>query len=90
LATESMTTIELRVKPRAKQNKIAVVNAGHLDVWITSPPIDGRANEHVVELLSDELKIPKRMIQIIKGESGKNKVVRIEGLTKEEIIRRVS
>jgi uncharacterized protein (TIGR00251 family) len=85
-----MTTIELRVKPRAKQDRIAVVDADHLDVWVSAPPIDGRANHQVIEVLSEALDIPKRSIEIIRGQSGKNKVVRVEGLTKEEIIKRVS
>jgi uncharacterized protein len=84
-----MATVELRVKPRAKRDKIEAVDADHLDVWVTSPPIEGKANEHVVKLLSKTLGVPKSSIAIIKGESGKNKVVNIQGLTKEEISGRV-
>jgi uncharacterized protein len=85
-----MATVELRVKPKAKRDKIEVVDIDHLDIWVTSPPVEGRANEHVVKLLSKKLGAPKSSIEIIKGESGKNKVVNISGLTKEEIHSRLS
>jgi uncharacterized protein len=85
-----MATVELRVKPRAKRDKVELVDSNHLDVWVTSPPVEGKANEHVVKLLSKTLGVPKSSIEIIKGEGGKNKVVDISGLTKEEINVRVS
>ena len=84
-----MATVELRVKPRAKRDKIEAVDADHLDIWVTSPPVEGKANEHVVKLLSKALGIPKSHMEIIKGESGKNKVVSIPGLTKGEISNRI-
>ena len=84
------TTVELRVKPRAKRDKIVVVDENNFDVWVTSPPVDGKANEQVVKLLSKSLGISRSAIVIIRGESGKNKVVRIDGLTKEEVLRKMN
>jgi uncharacterized protein (TIGR00251 family) len=84
-----MATVELRVKPKAKRDKIEIVDTSHLDIWVTSPPVEGKANEHVVKLLSKALGVPKSSIDIIKGERGKNKVVSVDGLSREEIAMRI-
>jgi uncharacterized protein len=77
--------LEVRLKPRAKGDRIGCGPAGLLDIAVTSPPIDDRANAHLVELLADRLRVPKRAITIIKGGRSRNKVVSVEGLTKEQV-----
>jgi uncharacterized protein len=80
------TTIEIRVKPGAKNDCITLHNDGSFAVAVTSPPIDGRANEHVIKLFSKKLRIPKSSIEIIKGENYKSKVIKIENLNLHEIL----
>ena len=83
--------LEIRLKPRAKNDRISEVSAtGLIDVAVTSPPIDGRANGHMIELLSDHLHVPQRAISVIKGGHCRNKVVAVEGITKEQAIRRIA
>jgi len=81
--------LEVRLKPRAKGDRIGWGHAGLLDIAVTSPPVDDRANAHMAELLADRLKVPKRAIMIVKGGRSRNKVVAVEGLTKEEIMKRL-
>jgi uncharacterized protein len=83
--------LEIRLKPRAKHDRVSEGAAGGLiDVAVTSPPIDGRANGHMIELLSDHLHVPLRAISIIKGGHSRNKVVAVEGLTKEQAIQKIA
>jgi uncharacterized protein len=81
---------EVRLKPRAKSNRIRINTAGVMDVAVTSPPIDDRANEHLVSFLSDCLDVSKSSITIIRGGHSRNKVVAVDGLTKEEAIKRLN
>jgi len=57
------------------------VEEGRLKIRVTVPPEGGKANRAVVELLSKTLKVPKSSIQITRGETGRIKTVRIEGIT---------
>jgi len=77
--------LEVRLKPRAKGDRIGCGPAGLLDIAVTSPPVDDRANMHMVELLADRLKVPKRAITIVKGGRSRKKVVAVEGLTNEQV-----
>lgn len=52
---------------------------------ITAPPVDGKANQAVVEFLSDLLKVSKSSVTIVSGETGRNKLIAIRGLTAEQV-----
>ena len=57
-----------------------------VEVSVTSPPVDNRANEHLVEFLADVLGVGKTSLSIIKGGHSRNKVVDVAGLTEMEIM----
>ena len=67
----------VRVTPHAKQNKV-VESDGVFRVYTTTAPENGRANAAVVELLAEYLGIPKSRIKILRGLSGRDKVVSVE------------
>ena len=58
---------------------------GRLKVRVTVPPEGGKANRAVVEVLSKALKVPKRAIEIVRGERSRVKGVRIEGIAPKEL-----
>jgi len=70
-------TFNVRVTPRAKQNKV-VDKDGVLRVYTTTVPENGRANNAVVDLLADYFHVPKSKIKIIKGLTGRDKVLTID------------
>ena len=76
--------ISVRVIPRSSKNSLAW-EQGKLIVRLTSPPIDGAANEALVALLAEELGLPKRQITIVRGASGRQKTVEITGVTLEDV-----
>ena len=78
----------IRVIPRAKRNQVVGVAAGALKVSVTAPPEDGRANTAVIEVLANWLGIKRRQIEILSGATNRNKVVRVSGVTREDIANR--
>ena len=82
--------LTVRMKPGAKRNCIAPGPAGGLVVSVTSPPVDGKANEHLVKLLSKTLRLSKSSFEIIVGQSGRDKVIAIDGMTAEEVFAKLS
>ncbi len=80
-----MTTIRIRVTPRAKRNEITGLQDGVLRVRVTAPPEGGRANEAVVELLAEALAVPRSRVAIVRGHRARSKVVEVEGMSAEQI-----
>lgn len=71
--------ITLKIIPNSSINKIVGIDdEGVLKIKLTAPPVDGEANKKLIAFLSKEWGVAKSKIQIIKGEWGKNKTVKIE------------
>ncbi len=69
--------LNLRVVPRASKNAIQGRLGDALKVRIQAPPVEGKANAYLVKFLSKHWKIPRRDIEILSGETGRNKRIRI-------------
>ena len=82
---EDVVRFEVRVVPRASRAAIVGVHAGALKISLTSPPIDGAANEALIELLSDALHVPKRVVRIERGTRSRSKSVSVEGVSADQI-----
>ncbi len=80
-------TFEVKIHPRARKNTITGELGGALKLSITSPPIDGRANQACIEFFAKLLKVPRSSVTIASGHSNRNKVVRVAGLTTDEVRR---
>lgn len=80
--TKDGINISVKVQLRSGKKGIDGVLGDALRVKLTSPPVDGAANEQLIEILSAELGIKKSSIRIIKGLSSRNKLVGIKGLEK--------
>ena len=71
-------TIELRVQPRARRTSLEAVGEG-LKALVTAPPEDGKANDAVIALLSQEWRLPKSAFEVIKGAAARTKTVSVMG-----------
>jgi uncharacterized protein len=78
----------VKVVPGASRDKIAGEYDGGLKVTVARPPQDGAANAAVIALLAKHLKIAKDQIEITHGHSRPRKIVRVAGLTAEELEQR--
>jgi uncharacterized protein (TIGR00251 family) len=83
-------TIDVRVIARARKTEYGGERDGAFLIRLAAPPVDGAANDALVEFLSDSLKIPRGSIRIVSGERGRRKRVAIEGITMEAVARRLS
>ena len=74
-------TFTIKVQPRARKNAIFGQLGETLKVALTAPPVDGRANDACIEFLSEVLSVPRSAITIISGQSSRNKIIRVRGIT---------
>ena len=82
--------IEVRVQPRARRSSVEVLDGKKLRVRVTVPPESGRANEAVRAMLAKQLHIAKSRVEILRGHRGRDKLLRIKGLTLGEIVAKLS
>ena len=80
----------MRVQPRAPRDEIVGWRAdGVLAVRVSAPPVEGEANAAVGALLAEALGVRKSAVVIVRGERGRDKIVRVSGLTAADIARRI-
>jgi uncharacterized protein (TIGR00251 family) len=70
--------LTLRVKTNARKNEAKQIDAKTYQVHVTAPPVDGKANEKIVEVLADFFGKPKRCFTIVKGATSKTKIVEVD------------
>jgi len=87
--TEPTTTVKVRVQPRASRNQIVGFMGDTLRVRVTAPPEDGKANQAVIVLLAGSLDVAKSRVQIIRGHGSRDKLISVDGLSLDEIQRRL-
>ncbi len=78
LVGEKMIKMEIRVKPNSKSTEVVRNDDGTLTVRVSARPIEGKANEQVIKLLSEFFHKPKRAISIVAGLKGRTKIVQIQ------------
>lgn len=77
----------MRAIPRASRDELAGVRDGRLLVRVTAPPLDGRANAAVCALIAKRAGVPKGAVSVVRGETARDKRVRISGDVDERAIR---
>ena len=79
-----MGDLAIRVQPRAKRTEVAGERAGAVVIRVSAPPVDGKANDAVCRLIAERVGAPKSAVRIVRGESARDKIVRIDGLSSDE------
>jgi uncharacterized protein (TIGR00251 family) len=75
----------LRVQPRASRNAVVGLMGDAVKLALTAPPVDGKANAAVVEYLAELLRVSKSSVTIVSGETGRNKLIAVRGVTAEQV-----
>jgi uncharacterized protein len=88
--SEYSASLKVRVHPRSKKNAITGTLGDVLKVSLTAPPVDGKANEACIEFFAKLLKVPRSSVTIAAGQTSRNKVIRIVGLTAEAVRTRLN
>jgi uncharacterized protein (TIGR00251 family) len=87
--TPGGASFAVKVHPRAKKNAITGELGDALKVSLTTPPVEGRANQACVEFFAKLLKVPRSSVTIASGQTSRNKVMRIAGVTGQYIRERL-
>ncbi len=85
MSEASFCELDIRVTPRSSKAKAELGEDGTLKVWVNAAPTDGQANDAVIEVLSKSLRIAKSKIDIVRGHTSREKRIRIEGLSAEDV-----
>lgn len=72
------STLSLYIQPGASRSEVTGLHGDRLKVKIKAPPRDGEANKALIEFFADLLKIPKSKIELIQGESSRQKILLVE------------
>jgi uncharacterized protein (TIGR00251 family) len=77
--------LAVHVQPRASRREITGVHGEALKVRLTAPPVEGAANDELIELLAETFAVSRRAIRIVAGETSRSKIVEIEGTTEQVV-----
>ena len=84
--TERGLIFYIRVLPRSSRCEVIGIQDDALKIKITSPPVEGKANEECLRFLADQFGIKKSQLEIIAGHKSKKKTVAVSGLKKEDFV----
>jgi uncharacterized protein (TIGR00251 family) len=78
------SALAVRVTPRSSRNEIAgIMKDGTIKIRLTAPPVEGKANQALIEFLAEVLEVPRSKIEIVAGIKGREKLVSIIELDAE-------
>jgi len=87
---EKGSALAVRVIPRSSRNEIAeIMNDGTIKIRLTAPPVEGKANQALVEFLSEVLEVPRTKIDIVAGANSREKLISILDLDAATVQERI-
>jgi uncharacterized protein (TIGR00251 family) len=87
---EGGAAFPVRVVPRARKNEISGRQGEAVKIRLAAPPVEGAANEALIEFLAEVLEVRKHQIEILSGHASRNKIVCVIGLLPHEIETRLN
>lgn len=78
--------MEIRVVPRASRDELSGFDeTGRLKVRLTAPPVEGAANRSLIKLIAKRLGVARSAVAVVRGETSRNKLVEIDGLSDDAV-----
>lgn len=87
--TPTGVRIEVEVKVRASKSRVLGVKAGKLSVALAAAPVDGEANQELIDTLAAHFELPRRQVRLVSGERSRRKLVELGGLRTGDVRRRL-
>lgn len=78
-------TFAVRVTPRSRKNEIRGADGQVLRIKLSAPPVEGAANAALCDFLAGALGVRKSAVTLVAGQTSRNKIVRVEGLTADRV-----
>lgn len=85
---ENACTVAIKAIPNAPRSEVVGWLGDALKVKVHAPPVEGRANEALCEFLADTLGLPRRAVSVLRGDTSRQKLVRIDGIALADLQRR--
>ncbi len=82
--------VPVRVHPGAHRNEVLGFRNGVLEVKIAAPPEKGKANKELIDFLGKLLEVSQSRLTILRGQTSRSKLIAIDGLSQEEVVKRLS
>ena len=79
----------MHIQPGARKTEVVGLHGAALKIRLAAPPVDGKANQALIDFLAGQLGIPKQRVDLIAGASSRAKRVRINGITAAAVIERL-
>lgn len=74
-------SFSVRVHPGARKTAVTGVHADALKISLSTPPVDGRANEALIVFLAEMLRVPRATITIVSGQHSRSKRVGVANIS---------
>jgi uncharacterized protein (TIGR00251 family) len=84
-----MAILRVHLVPNAKSDSVAGEYGGAIKITVRAPAVDGKANVALIRFLAAQLKVARRSIVLERGQKSRDKVIRIDGLTEDDLCRRM-
>jgi uncharacterized protein (TIGR00251 family) len=81
--------LDVEVKLRAQKSGVLGVKGERLSVALAAAPVDGAANQELIETLAEHFGVPRRQVRILAGAKSRRKVVELDGLAAEDVRQRL-
>lgn len=88
-ATSSGIRLKLHIQPRASKTELVGLHGDALKIRLAAPPVDGAANEALVDFLAQRLAVPRSAVQVVAGMTSRAKTVTVDGVTLPQAARRL-
>ena len=83
-------TLAVKAIPNAPRNEIMGWLGNALKIKVHAPPVEGRANDELRDFLADALGLPRRSVTLLRGDTSRQKLFRIDGLALAEVKNRLT
>ena len=81
----TVVRVSVHVQPRASRSEIIGQHGTALKVRLQAPPVDGAANEALVQLLAESLGVSQRSVRVVTGATSRTKTVEVDGTTEAAV-----
>jgi len=87
LAADGSAVLHLHIQPGAKTSEVVGLHGEALKLRLAAPPVDGKANAALLAFLAEQLGVAKSSLELLRGETSRQKTVRVSGVGEEKLRR---
>lgn len=84
-----MATLRVHVVPNAKIEKVVGEHGGAIKIKLRAPAVEGKANAALIRFLAEQLELPRRAIVLERGRTSRDKLIRIDNVSDEDLYNRL-